>query len=79
MSDWSSIAFVHIVWCVLVVGRDLLQTLRFHFLFKSEVTVIAMAVKGNSQKDKKSRTGTALKIEQRITEKSEKGGKASAC
>jgi hypothetical protein len=51
------IAFVYIVSCVLVRERSLLQTLRFYsiVLFISELLVIAMVTKGNSQKDKKSR------------------------
>jgi hypothetical protein len=50
--------------------------LLFNLLFKSELIVIAMAPKGNSQKDK-SGEGVTLKIKQEIVEKSEMGGNTS--
>jgi polyhydroxyalkanoate synthesis regulator protein len=45
------------------------------FLFKNKLTVITMALKGDSQKDSKSRKGITHKIKQEIIEKSENGGK----
>jgi hypothetical protein len=51
--------------------------LLFNFLFVSELVVTAMAPKGNSQKDRKSRRGITLKLKQEIVENSEKSGKAS--
>jgi hypothetical protein len=79
MSVWSSIAIVHIVSCALVVERALLQTCRCNkpILFKSELIVIAVAPKGNSQKDKTIRKGITIKIKQEIVEKSENGSKAN--